>query len=326
MNNTCLGGIHNMSNYCIGIDIGGTTVKCGLFKSSGDLVDKWEVPTRKEGAGKNILSDVAEALLKKLDEHGLKKTDILGCGLGVPGPVEPNGYVSVCVNLGWRDIYPAREMSALLGGHIPCKVGNDANVAALGEMWMGGGKGHSSIVAVTLGTGVGGGIIIDGKIVSGAHGLGGEIGHMHIREEETEFCNCGGRGCLEQVASATGIAREALRNLKAVDTPSKMREFGDKITAKDVCDCAKEGDKLAIKTMETCCRYLGWDLALISYVVDPEAFVIGGGVSKAGSYLINLIKVYFEQYTQLSMNKPQIVLATLGNDAGIYGCARMVLE
>ena len=315
-----------MSNYCVGIDIGGTTVKCGLFKVTGELIEKWEVPTRKEEAGKNILPDVAAALKEKVKSHGLKGTDIHGVGLGVPGPVEPNGHVSVCVNLGWKDIYPAREMSALLGGGIPCKVGNDANVAALGEMWMGGGKGHNSIVAVTLGTGVGGGIIIDGKIVAGAHGLGGEIGHMHIREEEKEFCNCGGRGCLEQVASATGIAREAKRNLAASEEASMMREFGDAITAKDVCDCAKKGDKLAIKTMETCCRYLGWDLALIAYVIDPEAFVIGGGVSKAGAYLINLIKVYFEEFTQLSKNKPEIVLAKLGNDAGIYGCARMVLE
>ena len=315
-----------MSNYCVGIDIGGTTVKCGLFKVTGELIEKWEVPTRKEEAGKNILPDVAAALKEKVKSHGLKGTDIHGVGLGVPGPVAPNGYGSVCVNLGWKDIYPAREMSALLGGGIPCKVGNDANVAALGEMWMGGGKGHNSIVAVTLGTGVGGGIIIDGKIVAGAHGLGGEIGHMHIREEEKEFCNCGGRGCLEQVASATGIAREAKRNLAASEEASMMREFGDAITAKDVCDCAKKGDKLAIKTMETCCRYLGWDLALIAYVIDPEAFVIGGGVSKAGAYLINLIKVYFEEFTQLSKNKPEIVLAKLGNDAGIYGCARMVLE
>ncbi|MBR2761358.1 MAG: ROK family glucokinase [Solobacterium sp.] len=315
-----------MSNYCIGIDIGGTTVKCGIFKVSGELIDKWEVPTRKENAGKNILPDVAEVLKKKIVSHGLTNNDIRGIGLGVPGPVEPNGYVSVCVNLGWHKIYPAREMSALMGGTIPCKVGNDANVAALGEMWMGGGKGRNSIIAITLGTGVGGGIIIDGKIVAGAHGLGGEIGHMHMREEEKEFCNCGGRGCLEQVASATGIAREAKRNLAKSDLPSKMREFGDAITAKDVCDCAKAGDKLAIDTMETCCRYLGWNLALLAYVVDPEAFVIGGGVSKAGAYLINLIQLYFNEFTQLSANKPEIVLATLGNDAGIYGCARMVLD
>ncbi len=315
-----------MSDYCVGVDIGGTTVKCGIFRSNGDLIDKWEVPTRKADAGKNILPDVAGALKEKMKEHSLKDEDIRGIGLGVPGPVEPDGHVSVCVNLGWKDVYPSRQMAVLMGATIPCKVGNDANVAALGEMWAGGGRGHNSIVAVTLGTGVGGGIIIDGKIVSGAHGLGGEIGHMHVRDDETEYCNCGGRGCVEQAASATGILNEAKRVLAASDAPSKMREYGDELTCRLVCDCAKEGDSLARQALETSCDYLGRGLAAVSYVVDPEVFVIGGGVSKAGAFLINLIKVYFEQYTPLSKNKPDIVLATLGNDAGIYGCARMVLE
>lgn len=314
-----------MSKFCIGVDIGGTTVKCGIFDVSGELLEKWEVPTRKEKAGVNILPDVAKSIHEHIKAQGIRHDDIKGIGMGVPGPVDPNGYVPVCVNLGWRDIYPAREMSKLCDG-LPCKVGNDANVAALGEMWMGGGKGHSSIVAVTLGTGVGGGVIIDGKIVTGAHGLGGEIGHMHVREEEQEFCNCGGKGCLEQVASATGIAREARRNLIRSSEPSEMRQFGEEITAKNVCDCAKNGDALAIRTMETCCRYLGWALASVAYVADPECFVIGGGVSKAGAYLINLTKVYFARFTPLSSRKPKILAATLGNDAGIYGCARMVIE
>ena len=314
-----------MSDYCVGIDIGGTTVKCGLFKVDGELIEKWEVPTRKVDAGKYILPDVAFELQKRMEAHLLTNEHIRGIGLGVPGPVEPDGHVSVCVNLGWKDVYPAEQMSKLMGG-IMCKVGNDANVAALGEMWVGGGRGHNSIVAVTLGTGVGGGIIIDGKIVTGAHGLGGEIGHMHVRDDETAYCNCGGRGCVEQAASATGILNEAKRVLAASDEPSTMRDYGDELSCRLVCDCAKAGDKLALKALETSCDYLGRGLALVSYVVDPEVFVIGGGVSKAGAHLINLIKLYFNQYTPLSKNKPDIVLATLGNDAGIYGAARQVLE
>ncbi|MBQ9327807.1 MAG: ROK family glucokinase [Solobacterium sp.] len=314
-----------MSNYCVGVDIGGTTVKCGLFTVKGELIDKWEVVTRKEDGGKNILPDVAEALKAKLSEHQVANDDVAGIGLGVPGPVEPDGYVSVCVNLGWKDIYPAKDMEALMDG-ITCKTGNDANVAALGEMWVGGGIGHNSIVAITLGTGVGGGIIVDGKIVAGAHGLGGEVGHMHVRDDEHEFCNCGGQGCVEQAASATGILREAKRNLAKTDEPSSMRDFGEELTCRDVCDCAKAGDKVALETLNTCVSYLAKGLALVTYVVDPEVFVIGGGVSKAGQFLIDLIAGYFAEYTPLAKKKPDIVLATLGNDAGIYGCARLVLD
>ncbi len=315
-----------MSDYCVGIDIGGTTVKCGLFKLNGELLEKWEVPTRKVDAGKFILSDVASELKNRMEAHGLTNQNLRGIGLGVPGPVEPDGHVSVCVNLGWKDVWPAKEMTELMGGDVVCKVGNDANVAALGEMWVGGGRGHSSIVAVTLGTGVGGGIIVDGKIVAGAHGLGGEIGHMHVRDDETEYCNCGGRGCVEQAASATGIVNEAKRVLASSDEPSAMREYGDELSCRIVCDCAKAGDKLALRSLETSMEYLGRGLALVAYVVDPEVFVIGGGVSRAGAYLINLLKVYFNQHTPLSNNRPDIVLATLGNDAGIYGAARLVLD
>lgn len=315
-----------MSKYCIGVDIGGTTVKLGIFTTAGELIEKWEIPTRKENAGAKIIPDIAESIQAKMSVHGIKGDDVQGVGMGVPGPVQPDGFVSICVNLGWKDIYPARELSVLLGGSIPCRVGNDANVAALGEMWVGGGKGHNSIVAVTLGTGVGGGIIVNGKILTGARGLGGEIGHMHVRDEEKEFCNCGGQGCLEQAASATGIVREAKRNLAATDEESTMRQYGDDLSCHLVCNCAKEGDNVARRSLETSMDYLAKGLALVEYVVDPEVFVIGGGVSKAGPFLINLIKVKFEQYTPLAKTKPDIVLATLGNDAGIYGAARLVLE
>ena len=312
-----------MEKKCIGIDVGGTTVKIGVFGIDGKLLEKWEVPTRKEEEGKYILSDVAASVQEKLKALGIGMGEVVGAGIGVPGPVMPDGYVEVCVNLGWKDKNPQKELSQLLG--IPVLSGNDANVAALGEMWQGGGKGYKDIVMVTLGTGVGGGVILNEKIVAGRHGLGGEIGHIHVRDEEKEYCNCGGQGCLEQVASATGIAREARRMMAAGTEESAMRKFGDALTAKDVLGCAKTGDALANAVMETVSRYLGLVLAQVALTVDPEAFVIGGGVSKAGPFLLEGIQKYYDKYTVISENKGIITLAKLGNDAGIYGAARLVL-
>lgn len=313
-----------MGKKCIGIDVGGTSVKIGLFEIDGTLVDKWEVKTRKEEQGKYILEDVAASIKERLADKGIELSEIAGAGIGVPGPIMPDGYVEVCVNLGWRDKNPVKELHALLG--VPVRAGNDANVAALGEMWQGGGKGYHDIVMVTLGTGVGGGVIIDEKIIPGRHGLGGEIGHMRIREGEKEQCNCKGYGCVEQIASATGIAREARRMMKQSGEDSAMRKFGDRISAKNVLDCAKAGDKLAMEVMETVSYYLGWALAIVSMTVDPEVFVIGGGVSKAGTFLTDMIRKYYEEYTPISENKAGIELATLGNDAGIYGAARLILD
>lgn len=314
-----------MGTKCIGVDVGGTAVKIGLFETTGELLHKWEVPTRKDENGKHIIEDVAASILKTLEELHISLDEVSGAGMGVPGPVMPDGYVEVCVNLGWRNMYPERELSDLLCG-LPVKSGNDANVAALGEMWQGGGKGYDDIVMVTLGTGVGGGVIIDQRIVSGKHGLGGEIGHMHVRDEEKEVCNCGGVGCVEQVASATGIAREARRKMAELDIPSVLREAGDHVTAKDVLDAAKAGDELAGIVMEVVGHYLGLALAQVSMVVDPEVFVLGGGVSKAGTFLVDAIYKHYDKYTPISKNKSRIVLATLGNDAGIYGAARLILD
>ncbi len=313
-----------MGKKCIGIDIGGTTVKLGLFTVDGELLDKWEVVTRKEEDGKYILEDVAASIKDVLGEKEIEIQDVVGVGMGVPGPVLPNGYVEVCVNLGWRNKNPQTELSNLLNG-ILVKSGNDANVAALGEMWQGGGKGYTDIVMVTLGTGVGGGVIIDEKIIAGKHGLGGEIGHIHVRDEEWEHCNCGGVGCLEQIASATGIAREARRKMETSDAPSSMRKYGEAITAKNVLDEAKDGDAMALEVVEIVSRYLGLMLAQVAMTVDPEMFVIGGGVSRAGQFLIEKIEKYYDYYSPISQNKGKIGLALLGNDAGIYGAARLVL-
>ena len=313
-----------MAKYCFGVDVGGTTVKLGCFDTEGTLLEKWEITTRTANGGEAILPDVAASILDKMKEREISREDVIGVGVGAPGPIDGEGTVYNAVNLGWGTFSIKNQLQGLL--NIPVEAGNDANVAALGEMWKGGGQGHKNLVAVTLGTGVGGGVIIGQKIIAGKHGLAGEIGHIHIRDEETESCNCGGVGCVEQISSATGIAREARRKMAASDAPSAMREFGDDITAKDVLDAAKAGDALALETMEVVGHYLGLALAQISMVVDPEVFVLGGGVSKAGQFLIDTIYKHYDKYTPISKNKSGIVLATLGNDAGIYGAARQILD
>ena len=313
-----------MAKIGIGVDVGGTSVKLGMFTRTGNLIKKWEIPTDRENNCANVLPDVAASVRKTLEEEGFSLEDVVGVGLGVPGPVQPTGYVEVCVNLHWKDRYPGRELSELLDG-VRVEAGNDANVAALGEAWKGGGGGADDAVMFTLGTGVGGGVIVNGKIITGKHGLGGELGHMHVRDEETEFCNCGGKGCLEQIASATGIVREAKRILKKSDADSKMRQLGDLLTARDVCDLGRDGDPLADEVMETVSRYLGLAISHVEMTVDPDVFIIGGGVSRAGSYLLEKIRKYYNDYTTLSRNHGNVVLAALGNDAGIYGAVRLVM-
>lgn len=310
-----------MKKYCFGIDVGGTTVKCGLFSTEGVPLDKWEIPTRTEDDGKNILPDVAETILAKIAEKDIAKENITGIGIGVPGPVNENGCVPCAVNLHWgyKDI--EGELKELTG--IPVKAGNDANVAALGELWKGGGAGARSMIMVTLGTGVGGGIIIDEKIVPGYHGAGGEIGHVHVEDAITDPCNCGNCGCLEQVASATGIARLAREELAASDEPSVMRGR-EHVSAKTVFDAVKEGDAVAIRVAERFGLYLGKALASFSCVVDPQIIVIGGGVSKAGPILLDFIEKNYRKYTFRACRETDFALALLGNDAGIYGAAKMV--
>lgn len=312
-----------MDRKCIGIDIGGTTVKIGIFTTEGEILKKWEIPTRREEGGKNILGDIAESVKETAKEMNIALSDFVGAGMGLPGPVEPDGHIPFCVNLGWKEGNPQEELSSLLDG-MPVKSGNDANVAALGEMWRGGGIGFKNLVMVTLGTGVGGGIILNEKIWPGMQGVGGEIGHIHVVEGEQESCNCGGKGCLEQVASATGIVRVAKRRLAADPSASSLREIKD-LTAKDVLDEAKKGDALALESLEISCRYLGWALASITMVLDPEAYIIGGGVSKAGTFLTEKIQKYHDELSPMATRKAKVVLAELGNDAGIYGAARLIL-
>lgn len=312
-----------MTKYIYGIDIGGTTVKMGLFDEKGDMLEKWEIVTRKENNGENILPDIVKSIKEKNTEKSIETDDILGIGMGVPGPITEDGRVLKCANLGWGIFSVADEMSKLTGVE-KVKVGNDANVAALGEQWRGGGRGFDNIVMVTLGTGVGGGIIIDGKPLVGAHGAGGEIGHLCVNYEETDHCGCGNTGCLEQYASATGITRLANIRLAKDDAKSVLRE--QEVSAKTVFDAVKAGDAVAKEIAEEFGKYLGHAMANLAAVVDPSAIVIGGGVSKAGEVLIEYVEKNFKERAFFANKDTEFVLATLGNDAGICGAAKLILS
>ena len=311
-----------MKNYCFGIDVGGTTVKMGLFQTDGQLVEKWEIPTRTEEGGKAILPDIAAYAMAKLVEKDISREDVAGIGIGVPGPIDADGVVPHTANLGWGYKEVTKELSELTG--VTCKGGNDANVAALGEMWKGAAAGHRSGVMVTLGTGVGGGIIIDGRIVVGTNGAGGEIGHIHVDDSIPWLCGCGNQGCLEQVASANGIVRLA-KWMQETETKETVLDL-ETMTAKEVWDAVKDGDAFACEVAERFGKYLGLALANIASTVDPEVFVIGGGVSKGGPVILDYIKKYYLKYTFKGCRDAEFVLATLGNDAGIYGSAKLVIE
>ena len=311
-----------MKKYGFGVDVGGTTIKVGFFETSGKLIDKWEIKTNTENHGENILSDIAQAVDNRLAQEGISKSDVQGVGIGVPGPVRNDGVVNTCVNLGWGVINVKEELGKLTG--LEVAVGNDANVAALGEMWQGGGKGSRDVVMVTLGTGVGGGIICDGKMVAGFNGAGGEIGHITVNEDEIEPCNCGQYGCLEQYASATGIVRMAKRKLAKSEQETTLRAFGE-LTAKDIFDEAKAGDAMAKELVDELGTILGSALSNIACVVNPEIIVIGGGVSKAGQILIDTIQKHYIETSFHACKDAKFALASLGNDAGMYGCMQLLL-
>lgn len=309
--------------YGFGIDLGGTTVKLAFFDREGTLLHKWEIPTNKEDDGKHILPDIAASVKSFLQEKNIPNGDIIGIGMGVPGPVNAEGVINRCVNLGWG-VFNIHEALHKLTG-FPVKAGNDANVAALGEYWMGGGKGYENLVMVTLGTGVGGGIILDGQVLHGSFGAAGEIGHMVLNPDETETCGCGKKGCAEQYCSATGIVRVAKKFLSETDAPSSLREL-ENMTCKDVFDAAAAGDALAGKILETVYDYMGKFIADICAVVNPQAVVIGGGVSKAGETLTAGIRPHFDKYAFHAVRGAQFRLATLGNDAGAYGAFKLALQ
>ena len=307
--------------YCVGIDIGGTTMKVAIFTEAGEYLDKWEVITNTANEGIAILPDVTTSVKNKLMEHHIEMNQLLGCGIGVPAPVNNEGIVNGSANLGWKYKEVKKEAEELLG--VPVVVGNDANVAALGEMWKGGGMGYQNLVMVTLGTGVGGGIICNGKILNGFNGAGGEIGHICVNYQEEDHCGCGNHGCLEQYSSATGVVRVAKKYLthNTEDTVLNNQE----LSAKAIFDAVNSGDKVAEEIANEMCSYLGYAIANIAVIVDPEAVVIGGGVSRAGQPLLDLVEKYYREKMFFSNKNVEFKLATLGNDAGICGAAKLVL-
>ena len=262
--------------YGFGIDLGGTTVKIAYFDETGRMLDKWVIPTVIEGGGTQILPDIAASIRHYMEANQIADTAILGLGLGIPGPVNAKGVVNKCINLGWGVFNVAQELSQLPG--FPVKAGNAANVAALGEFWKGGGQGSDNMVFVTLGTGGGGGIIVEGKLLHGSTGSGAEIGHINLIPKETDRCNCGNYGCVEQYCSATGIVRLVKKYLAANDVSSSLRTV-EPLTCKDVFDAAKAGDEAACKVLEQFFEYMGRFRGTVCAVVNPEGVVIGGGVS-----------------------------------------------
>lgn len=307
--------------YCFGVDLGGTSVKMGLFQFDGTLIEKWEITTR-VGGGDHILPDIAQSIREKIAEKSLKKQEVLGVGIGVPAPVTKEGFVEKSANLGWAHKNVKHELEALL--EMDVMVANDANVAALGEMWKGGGAGHRNLVMITLGTGVGGGLIFHGNIVAGSNGAAGEIGHLTVNINEPEQCGCGRHGCLEQYASATGVVKLAKQHLANNTAPTVLQ--ADTLSAKHVFDAAQQQDAVAQKIAQEFGDYLGAAMANIATLLDPDVFVIGGGVSKAGEALLGYISAPYQQYAFFANLDAKITLAQLGNDAGICGAAKLILS
>ena len=266
------------------------------------------------------------ALAEQLLSAGYTRCEqVEGVGIGVPGPVLDSSVVPiVCANLGgWGQRNVAAQLSGLLDG-LKVLVGNDANVAALGEIWMGAAKGCRSAVMVTLGTGVGGGVIVNGKVIDGTHGAGGEIGHITVNRHETATCGCGKHGCLEQYSSATGVVR-CMKKLLDENPDILCTLRGIDFAAKDVFDAARSGDALAAREVDEMTDTLGMALASIAATTDPEMFMIGGGVARAGEVLFDPLREHYKTYAFKSCRETPIVAATLGNDAGIYGSVRLIV-
>ncbi len=309
--------------YGFGVDLGGTTVKIAYFDENGSMLDKWEIPTVLDNSGSQILPDIAASLLGYLEKHNIQKDGLLGIGIGVPGPVSDDGIVNRCSNLHWGVFNVHKALGELTG--LKVKAGNDATLAALGECWKGGGNGCRNMIMVTLGTGVGGGLVINGQILLGAHGAAGEIGHMTLNRAETEPCSCGLYGCVEQYCSATGVVRVTKRLLAACDTPSCLRNTKN-FACKDVFDAANGGDALAQQALEQVYAYMGEFLGNLCSIVNPQRIVLGGGVSKAGQPLLDGIARHLPKYVFFGCSQVDITLAKLGNDAGAYGAFKLVLD
>lgn len=305
-----------MKKYIYGIDVGGTSVKIGLFTVQGELVDKWSIKTDKSEKGKQVLHDIYNSIKNR----EVSLTEILGYGFGVPGPVADE-IVFECVNIGWKNFDIKKEFGKLVHSDS-IYVANDANAATLGETWKGAGKGYGDCAMLTLGTGVGGGIVSNSQIVSGGLGAAGEIGHLKVEFKDPAPCNCGGAGCLETYASATGIKR--LYTKYMTESGIDMTDISP--SAKTVMDLAQEGDEISVKTMNDVYHYLGYACHVLSVISNPDVIILGGGISRAGQYLLDNVYYHFNEYLYAPVKNTKIVLAELGNDAGIYGAAAMVVK
>ncbi len=307
-----------MRKYNFGIDIGGTSIKIGLFSLGGNLLDMWSIKTNRNNSGKFIIPEIAGFVKKQVDV-----SEIHGIGFGVPGPVSKN-LVYSCVNLGWGLTDIVGEFKNLINDEeIIIKVANDANLAAAGEIFKGVASGYKNAFMITLGTGIGGGVIINGEVVDGINGVAGEIGHTHIDHIFELPCNCGKTGCLETVASATGIVRLAKEYLRTKDKDSKLRRF-EFFSAKKVIDFAKAGDELAIEIIDKSMEYLARVLAKVSYIINPDIFIIGGGISNAGDFIVKQITKHYYALVKPFISYTNFEIATLGNEAGIYGACYLV--
>ena len=306
--------------YGFGIDLGGTTIKLAFFEENGTCLSKWEIPTVKDGNGEQILPHIAASVKAYLADNHIPNENVLGIGIGVPGPADANGIVPVGVNLGWGRKDVPKELGALSG--LPVACGNDATLAALGEGWMGAGNGN--MIFVTLGTGVGGGIVTGGRIIAGVHGAGGEIGHIPLCPEDTTPCSCGKCGCAEQYLSATGIVRLA-REALACPHEASVLDSGE-LSAKAIFDAGREKDALALRVLDRYFDLMGRFLGTLCCVVDPDVIVLGGGVSKAGQMLLDGILEPMQKYAFSPCRTTRLALAALGNDAGIYGAFKLALQ
>ena len=312
----------------IGIDLGGTSIKFAILTFDGDILHKWSIETNTMNDGENIVPNIIESITENLTVHNLAISDILGIGMGSPGAVNfKEGTVIGAYNLGWKTLIRVKDqIEAALG--IPFFLDNDANVAALGELWKGAGEGEDNVVFVTLGTGIGGGVIVDGKLVHGA-AAAGELGHI-IVDPDGYTCTCGNRGCLETVASATGIVRLAMDIAKQYNGESSLKNVivqGQKVTAKLVFDFANEEDALALLIIDKFSYYLGLAFGNITNILHPNSIVIGGGVSAAGEVLLKSVEEYFLKFAFPPLRQTtKLKLAQLGNDAGVIGAAWLVRE
>lgn len=312
-----------MGKYIFGVDIGGTSSKIGIFDSEGNLLEKWEISTETNNQGRNVLKNAATSLKEKMQKRDITENEVIGIGIGLPGTKDKEGGFD-CPNLNWRHVMAESEMCDLMGG-IRVEALNDANAAALGEMWKGSAKGYRDVVMVTIGTGVGGGIILGGQLLNGVHGGAGEIGCIVVNSQEAEAIGSGSKGCLEQYASATGLVNMTRRRLERDHDPSVLDNM-EMMTAKHIFDAGKSGDKLALEMISVFSRILGKGLAVVSCTIDPEIYVIGGGVSKAGEMLVTAIRKAFLEDVPDHCRMTKFVSASLGNDAGMYGAVYAVME